>query len=95
MIDEAALYRELDPGRIVGVLDVFGTEPLPVSSEWRTVGNSRISPHVAGHTVGTHRQQGQAMVDEVLRFRSGESLHHEVTAAMVGIMACFGRIGGW
>lgn len=87
LIDEAALLAELERGRIHAVLDVYDTEPMPHDSEFRSASNVQITPHVAGHTFDTHRQQGQAMVDEVKRFLNGESLEHEVTAAMIATMA--------
>jgi len=87
LIDEAALIVELKRDRIKAVLDVFDTEPLPHDSAVRAMPNSQITPHVAGHTHDTHRQQGQAMVDEIIRFLNGDELQHEITACMVETMA--------
>lgn len=87
LIDEDALVEELKGGRIRAVLDVFDTEPLPADSVFRTLPGTRISPHVAGHSLETHRRQGQAMVDEIKRFLDGEQLQHEVTQGMLASMA--------
>lgn len=87
LVDEAALLRELWTGRIAAALDVFGQEPLSPESPFRTLPNVILSPHLAGHTVDTHRRQGQAMVDEVRRLIRGERLQFEVTPAMLSTMA--------
>lgn len=87
LTDEDALYDELVSGRIAAALDVFDKEPLPPDSRWRTVPNTLITPHIAGHTRDTHLAQGRAMVEEIRRFLHGESLLYEVTAAMLPVIA--------
>lgn len=87
LIDEGALLSQLRSGRITAVLDVFGQEPLPANSPFRTLPNVVLSPHSAGHTIDTHQRQGQAMVDEVQRLLEGKPLRHEVTTAMLATMA--------
>lgn len=87
LVDEAALLRELQSGRIVAALDVYPQEPLPLDSPFRTLSNVWLSPHAAGHSIDTHLRQGQAMVDEVQRFLQGETLHYEITADMLAIIA--------
>jgi phosphoglycerate dehydrogenase-like enzyme len=47
IVDEAALLAALRDGTIAGAaLDVFGTEPLPADSPWRTAPNTVLTPHV-------------------------------------------------
>jgi phosphoglycerate dehydrogenase-like enzyme len=87
LVDEAALLTELRTGRIAAALDVFDTEPLPPDSPFRALPNVLLSPHAAGHSTDTYLQQGQAMVDEVRRFISGQALRFEVTPAMLATMA--------
>lgn len=87
VIDEGALLRELETGRIVAALDVFAEEPLPLDSRFRALPNVLLSPHLAGRTEDTYFRQGQAMVDEVQRFLRGEPLRYEITAAMLPVMA--------
>ena len=48
LIDEAALARELDRGRIRAGLDVFEHEPLAAGSPLWTSTHAMITPHVAG-----------------------------------------------
>ena len=51
LVDEEALVRALDSGRLGGAcLDVFATEPLPPSSPLWTHPRVLVSPHVAGVT---------------------------------------------
>ncbi|MDI7259540.1 MAG: D-2-hydroxyacid dehydrogenase [Thermodesulfobacteriota bacterium] len=47
-IDEGALTRVLKSGKIMAVLDVFATEPLPGESELLNLENVIITPHVSG-----------------------------------------------
>lgn len=49
-IDEAAICRALNEGRIAGAaLDVFDTEPLPADSPLWETKNLLITPHAAGN----------------------------------------------
>ena len=87
LVDNDALLAELRSGRIEAALDVFDIEPLLEDSELRRLGNTVLSPHMAGHTIETHRQQGTAMVEEVARFLHGDALKYEITPEMVASMA--------
>jgi phosphoglycerate dehydrogenase-like enzyme len=87
LIEPEALLAELCSGRIQAALDVFPREPLQPDSEWRRLPGILISPHAAGHTVESHRMQGDAMVEEIRRFVSGEPLQYEVAAEMVTVLA--------
>lgn len=87
LVDEEALLSELKAGRISAALDVFHQEPLPLDSPLRALPNVLLSPHAAGHTLDTHLQQGQAMVEEVQRFLNGAALQYEITPEMYPIMA--------
>jgi phosphoglycerate dehydrogenase-like enzyme len=89
LVDEAALLREIETGRIAAALDVFESEPLPAQSPFRdpALRNVTISPHAAGHTEEGHFNQGRAMVAEIGRHLRGEPLQHEVSRAMLARMA--------
>jgi phosphoglycerate dehydrogenase-like enzyme len=87
LVDDAALLREVRSGRIFAVLDVFDQEPLPVDAPIRALPNVVLSPHIAGRTADTYLRQGDAMVEEVRRFLSGDPLRYEVTPAMLPTMA--------
>ena len=87
LVDEAALLRELERGRVGAALDVFDEEPLPADSPFRALPNAILSPHAAGHTADTYRRQGAAMVEEVRRLVRGEPLRYEIPAAALPTMA--------
>ncbi|HEV8489855.1 MAG TPA: D-2-hydroxyacid dehydrogenase [Candidatus Limnocylindrales bacterium] len=77
VVDEAALLRLLEEGRIGGaVLDVFGEEPLPPDSPLWHLPNVVITPHVSGAEAD---EELEALVSENLRrFVAGEPLINQV-----------------
>jgi len=51
VLDEDALYAALKKGKLAGAgLDVFASEPLPVTSPLLTLPNCVLTPHVASQT---------------------------------------------
>ncbi len=71
----AALERALAEGRIGGAgLDVFETEPLPPDSPLWRMENVIITPHCAGHGLGTEERRLGVVLDNVRRFVAGEPL---------------------
>ena len=75
VIDEAALIRALESGRIRGAaLDVFEKEPLPADSPFYKLQNVLLSPHCADHTADWLEQAMQFFVAQFVRFASGEPL---------------------
>jgi phosphoglycerate dehydrogenase-like enzyme len=79
VIDEAALIRALESGRIRGAaLDVFETEPLPARSPLYKLENVLLSPHCADHTADWLEQAMRFFVDNFARYASGEPLRNVV-----------------
>jgi D-3-phosphoglycerate dehydrogenase / 2-oxoglutarate reductase len=62
VIDEKALARAIDEGRIRGAaIDAFEEEPLPMDSALRKLGDRvLLSPHSASYTEGGELRQGVA-----------------------------------
>lgn len=87
LVDDDALFAEVSSGRISAALDVFAEEPLPRDDRWRTLDNVIISPHRAGFTVEAHLQNGDAMVDEVIRWAGDEELLFEMPPDRVAVIA--------
>lgn len=87
LVDEAALVRELQTGRIWAALDVFDQEPLPEHHPLRTLDNVILTPHIASKTYEADGRISEIMVGEIRRFFSGEPLHYRVTGAMLARMA--------
>jgi phosphoglycerate dehydrogenase-like enzyme len=76
LIDEDALIDELQTGRIHAVLDVFETEPLPLSSKLRELDNVTLMPHVAG--LVELEKLTAAMVEEIRRYQYGKELAYKI-----------------
>jgi phosphoglycerate dehydrogenase-like enzyme len=78
-VDEEALVEALRERRIRGAaLDVFEVEPLPPAHPLWELDNVLISPHTADHTDDSHLRAMQFFVENLKRFRAGESLQNVV-----------------
>ena len=74
-VDEAALIRALEKGRIAGAaLDVFTREPLPPDSPFFRLPNLLLSPHSADHTPGWVEAGLELFLDNFRRYRAGQPL---------------------
>jgi phosphoglycerate dehydrogenase-like enzyme len=80
LVDEPALVRELQTGRIDAVLDVTWPEPPAPDSRLWTLPNVTLTPHVAGSAGNELERMGASAVREVARVVRGEPLHHAVDA---------------
>ena len=77
--DEDALVEALTNNRIRGAaLDVFAVEPLPSDHPLWRLDNVLISPHTADRTSDSHARAMQFFLDNLRRFRAGESLQNVV-----------------
>ncbi len=78
-VDEAALVDALREHRIRGAaLDVFEAEPLPPDHPLWQLDNVLISPHTADHTHDSHTRAMHFFLENLRRFRAGESLENVV-----------------
>jgi phosphoglycerate dehydrogenase-like enzyme len=78
-VDEEALVDALRAHRIRGAaLDVFDVEPLPVDHPLWQLDNVLISPHTADHTADAHLRAMSFFLENLRRFRAGESLENVV-----------------
>ncbi|HEX6095224.1 MAG TPA: D-2-hydroxyacid dehydrogenase [Thermoanaerobaculia bacterium] len=78
-VDEEALIDALRDRRIRGAaLDVFEVEPLPPEHPLWTLDNVLISPHTADHTADSHLRAMHFFLENLKRFRAGESLQNVV-----------------
>ncbi len=74
-VDETALIDALRERRIRGAaLDVFAVEPLPADSALWELDNVLLSPHTADHTRDAHERAMQFFIENLRRFRAGESV---------------------
>jgi phosphoglycerate dehydrogenase-like enzyme len=78
-VDEDALVDALREERVRGAaLDVFLTEPLSPDHPFWTMQNVLLSPHCADHTADAHERAMQFYLENLRRFRSGDSLENIV-----------------
>jgi phosphoglycerate dehydrogenase-like enzyme len=75
VVDEVALVRALEEGRIRGAaLDVFETEPLPAGHPFYRLPNVLLSPHCGDRTPGWLDGAMRFFLRNLDRFRRGEAL---------------------
>ena len=67
IVDEIALAAALKSGHLGGAaIDVFGTEPLPVSPHFQDCPNLILTPHVAGVSAESNERVSSLIADRVL-----------------------------
>lgn len=88
LVDEAALVKELQTGRISACIDVTDPEPPAADHPFRTLPNVVLMPHVAGgHTQNGRQMLGANAIQEIYTyFRRGQLLG-EVRQEMLPTMA--------
>lgn len=79
VVDEAALARVAEEGRIQVGLDVYEVEPLPADSPLRRLPNVMLLPHLGGPTKDRRRDCGKFGVENLRRYAEGAPLESEVT----------------
>ncbi|MBR4933578.1 MAG: hydroxyacid dehydrogenase, partial [Clostridia bacterium] len=90
IIDEEALTRELESGRIMAVLDVFTREPLPCDSPLRQMKNVYLIPHKAGPTYDMRALIGYRLAEDAVRYTKNLPLSYEIKADAAGRMTKHG-----
>jgi len=79
VVDEAALCRALEQGRIAGAgLDVFETEPFRPDNPLAAMSNVVLTPHIAAGTRDALKTKMRALFKNVQRFFNGEALENQV-----------------
>ena len=77
--DDAALLRALNQGWIAGAgLDAHSQEPLPPDSPFWSAPNTIVTPHNGATTPGTRQRGVNIFVDNLRRYRAGNTLHNIV-----------------
>jgi phosphoglycerate dehydrogenase-like enzyme len=78
-VDEAALVRALEEGRLAGAaLDVFEREPLPEDSPLWTMPNVIVSPHASANFAGWREALVELFVENLERYLTGRPLRNVV-----------------
>ncbi len=79
IIDEAALIHALEENWIAGAgLDVFATEPLPVTSRLWELPNVILSPHISGGHEDYMIRATDVFVENLRRYLNGQKLRNVV-----------------
>ena len=79
LVDSGALHRALTEGGIRGAcLDVVHAEPLPAADRLWDAPNLLISPHCASETPLYLVRVGEVWLDNLRRFRAGETMRNLV-----------------
>jgi phosphoglycerate dehydrogenase-like enzyme len=79
VVDEAALIRALESGRIRGAaLDVFDKEPLPAEHPFWQMPNVLVSPHTADRVEGFLAPAFECFFENLDRFLKAEPLQNIV-----------------
>jgi phosphoglycerate dehydrogenase-like enzyme len=86
LVDEAALKAGLDVDRPAhAVLDVFETEPLPTDAWFWDHPKVRVTGHCAGAGDGVLARGDALFLENLRRYRAGETLLNEASKSEVGL----------
>jgi len=87
-VDENALIKELQTGRIFACIDVTDPEPPSADHQFRKLDNVILTPHVAGgHTVNGRHMLGDNSVKEIYNFLTKGLIKYEIRKEMLSLMA--------
>ena len=78
LIDQDALQRELESGRLSAILDVTDPDPLPPNHPLLALPNAFITPHVAGAMGNEYQRLAELAVEEVERYAAGRAPRYPV-----------------
>ena len=96
IIDQSALYKALQQGRIGGAaLDVFDTEPLPADDPFRGLPNVILTPHIGYVTTETMRVFYGGILESLEAFLIGKPirmLFNDSSRAFFKKMKCRGKL---
>lgn len=82
VVDEGALRDALARGAVGSAyLDVFAQEPIAHESPWWGMDNVLVTPHASDNVDDGIARFAEVFVDNVRRWRAGESLTHVVAPA--------------
>lgn len=79
VVDEAALLRVAQEGKIMVGLDVYTVEPLPADSPFRGLRNVSLTPHIAGPTTDRRRDAGAFALGNLAAYADRRPLQAVIT----------------
>jgi phosphoglycerate dehydrogenase-like enzyme len=72
LVDEPALVKALETGRLIAGLDVFDQEPLPADHPLRSAPNTVLTPHLGYGTTETFQEFYRQSVENAVAFLDGK-----------------------
>lgn len=88
VIDESALIKELETGRIFACIDVTDPEPPAKDHPFRTLENVILTPHIAGgHTANGRQKLGRSSINAIFNYTVKGIIKFEVREEMLEHMA--------
>jgi len=87
VVDQDALVKECETGRILVALDVTDPEPLPKDSPLRRLKNTIVTPHVAGHGFYGAKKIGEMTLQALEDFFAGREVKNRVDFRIYEILA--------
>ena len=88
LVDENALIKELEKGRIFACIDVTDPEPPAPDHPFRRLDNVILTPHVAGgHTIEGRWRLGTNSIQEIYSYLTRGLIKYEVRQEMLDPMA--------
>lgn len=79
LVDEEALLRESESGRIRVALDVVQDEPINAHLGFLRHEDAIVSPHIAGPTADRYRSCAESAFQNLTRYLSGQRLENLIT----------------
>lgn len=86
IVDEVALVKELQSGRINAFIDVTTPEPPEKDHPLRHLPNVVLTPHIAGAVTNGCWRQGADTILHILDFAAGNPLPGEITQKQFAVM---------
>lgn len=84
LIDEKALLKELESGRLYATLDVYEDEETPLKIPFRNAPNITLLPHVGG--APSRENMTRAIIDALIMLEKGEKTGLEVSHKQFTLM---------
>jgi len=87
IIDQDALLRECETGRIIAALDVTDPEPLPLDSRFRDLKNVIITPHISGAGRYGYYRIGEMILQALEDYFADKRVEVEINFEKYNILA--------
>ncbi len=87
IVDQSALIRELETGRISAILDVTDPEPPALNDPLRTLPNVVLTSHLSGAVTNGCQRQGRSAAMQLREFLKGQVMSGEIRRETLATIA--------